>query len=239
VRSTGGGLTTLPANEEFLADRIQDSLRAFNPRVSKPGGEYYLFVLEDTATRQIVGTGGISARVGGFDPCTAIRFAGSGSCILRSRSKKKSPCCICWSSTGPLGGLLAFPARRLPPGRRRPPPVPRAISFHRRLSSPLHGDRHRRNARLYRSLRQIPFLGGGRPAFLRSRFYAADVLSGLGEKEFIADLMPRHPLYVPLFPGEVQAVLDACIMTRNPPSPCCVPRASSRWVKLTSSMAAR
>jgi arginine N-succinyltransferase len=39
-------------------------------------------------------------------------------------------------------------------------------------------------------------------------FYAADVLSGLGEKEFIADLMPRHPLYVPLLAPEVQAAIS-------------------------------
>src|SRR5258708_20642021 len=68
ARSTGGGLTTLPANEEFLAGRIHDSLRSFNPRVNKPGAEYYLFVLEDTASGEIVGTSGIGARVGGFDP---------------------------------------------------------------------------------------------------------------------------------------------------------------------------
>jgi RimJ/RimL family protein N-acetyltransferase len=30
--------------------------------------------------------------------------------------------------------------------------------------------------------------------FFEFDYYAADVLSGLGEKEFIADLMPRHPM---------------------------------------------
>ncbi|MDB6127990.1 MAG: astA, partial [Verrucomicrobia bacterium] len=39
-----GGLTTLPPDEEFLRDRIDQSLRAFAPRIKKPGGENYLFV---------------------------------------------------------------------------------------------------------------------------------------------------------------------------------------------------
>ena len=50
------------------AERIDDAQRAFRPRVQRPGGEYYLFVLEDTARGEIVGTSGIAARVGGFDP---------------------------------------------------------------------------------------------------------------------------------------------------------------------------
>ena len=43
--------------------------------------------------------------------------------------------------------------------------------------------------------------------FFQDDFHAADVLSGLGEKDFIRDLMPRHPIYVPLLPAEVQAVV--------------------------------
>ncbi|OAI42891.1 hypothetical protein AYO41_03325 [Verrucomicrobia bacterium SCGC AG-212-E04] len=43
--------------------------------------------------------------------------------------------------------------------------------------------------------------------FFQDDFHAADVLSGLGEKDFIRDLMPRHPIYIPLLPAEVQAVI--------------------------------
>src|SRR5262245_58959728 len=66
--SIAGGLTSLPKDEAFLQERIDDSLRAFNPKVRKPGSEHYLFVLEDTATSEVVGTSGIAARVGGYDP---------------------------------------------------------------------------------------------------------------------------------------------------------------------------
>src|SRR4051812_3223166 len=68
ARATGGGLTTLPPDADFLGDRIAESLRAFSPRVKQPGGEFYLFALEDTATGEIAGVSGIGARVGGFHP---------------------------------------------------------------------------------------------------------------------------------------------------------------------------
>ncbi|MDO8538972.1 MAG: arginine N-succinyltransferase [Opitutaceae bacterium] len=41
AQATGGGLTTLPPDEWFLTDRIDESLRAFRPRVRQPGSEYY------------------------------------------------------------------------------------------------------------------------------------------------------------------------------------------------------
>ena len=68
ARATGGGLTTLPPDEEFLADRIAESLRAFSPRVKQPAGEFYLFALQDTASGEIIGGRGIGARGGGFHP---------------------------------------------------------------------------------------------------------------------------------------------------------------------------
>jgi arginine N-succinyltransferase len=43
--------------------------------------------------------------------------------------------------------------------------------------------------------------------FFEHDFYQADGLSGLGNKEFIADLMPKHPIYIPLLPASVQAVI--------------------------------
>ena len=38
-------------------------------------------------------------------------------------------------------------------------------------------------------------------------FSTADYLTGLGEKSFIAELMPRHPLYMNLLPEEARAAI--------------------------------
>jgi arginine N-succinyltransferase len=54
---------------------------------------------------------------------------------------------------------------------------------------------------------QSPFWESvGRPFFERE-FTEADFLSGLGNKSFIRDLMPRHPLYTALLPTGAREVI--------------------------------
>jgi arginine N-succinyltransferase len=208
ARATGGGLTTLPPDEGFLADRIDDSLRAFRPRVRQPGGEYYLFVLEDAVAGEIVGVSGIASRVGGFDPwySYAVRIERHAHAplgisrdipVLHLRTEHRGPSELCSLFLRPdyrrggLGRLLSL--GRLP-----------FIGAHP----------HRFTDELIAELRgyidqtgRSPFWEAVGRQFFEFDFYRADVLSGLREKQFIADLMPRHPIYVPLLPAEVQAVI--------------------------------
>lgn len=208
ARSTGGGLTTLPPNEEFLADRIENSLRAFSPRVRKPGGEFYLFALENTATRELVGVSGVMSRVGGFEPWFSYE--------IRPEHHAHPP----------LNVAKDIPVLHLKEEHRGPSEI---------CSLFLRADRRRGGAGRMLSLSRFLFIGAqpkrftpsiiaemrgyidqtGRSPFWEAvgrhffpiDFYAADVLSGLGEKEFIRDLMPRHPVYVPLLGSEVESVI--------------------------------
>ena len=208
AKSTGGGLTTLPPDEEFLADRIEISLRAFSPRVRQPRGECYLFALEDTADAEIIGVSGVASRVGGFDPWYSYE-------MRPERFAHK-----------PLKVAREIPVLHLKQEHRGPSEI---------CSLFLRADRRRGGAGRLLSLGRFHFIGAhprrftaeiiaelrgyidqtGRSPFWEAvgrhffpfDFYAADVLSGLGEKEFIADLMPRHPIYVPLFAPEVQAAI--------------------------------
>ena len=52
-----------------------------------------------------------------------------------------------------------------------------------------------------------PFWEAVGRVFFERDFHAADFLSGLGEKDFIRDLMPRHPIYVDLLPPAVREVI--------------------------------
>lgn len=208
ARATGGGLTTLPPDETFLADRIDDSLRAFRPRVRQPGGEYYLFALEDLEKREVVGVSGIAARVGGFDPWYSYEV----------RTERHTH--------APLGISHDIPVLHLKAEHRGPSEL---------CSLFLRPDHRRSGTGRLLSLGRFPFIGTHRQRFTATiiaelrgyvdqtgrspfweavgrhffefDFYRADVLSGLGEKQFIADLMPRHPIYVPLLPTPVQAVI--------------------------------
>ena len=206
--SIAGGMTTLPANEEFLQDRIADSLRAFSTRVKKPGGEYYLFVLEDTATGELIGTSGIAARVGGYEPfysyeiCTE-RFehaplkVDKQIAVLHLKELHRGPTEIC--------------SLFLRPDRRRAG-AGRLLSLARFLF--IGAFPHRFDETVVAELRgrldeqgHSPFWEAVGRHFFAFDFYAADFLSGLGDKGFIADLMPDHPLYVPLLPAAAQEVI--------------------------------
>jgi arginine N-succinyltransferase len=208
ARSTGGGLTTLPPDEEFLEGRIHEALRAFSPRVAKPGGEYYLFVLEDPATGEIVGTSGIGARVGGFDPWYSYEVRTEKHVhrplkiekeitVLHLKEEHRGPTEVCSlflradRRRGSNGRLLSL-ARFL-----------FISAFPRRFTETIIAEMRG----FVDAAGKSPFWEAVGRKFFDFDFYRADVLSGLGEKEFIADLMPRHPIYVPLLPPEVQAVL--------------------------------
>jgi arginine N-succinyltransferase len=208
TRTIDGTLTTLPPNEDFLRDRLDEALRAFRPGVKKPGGEFYLFVLENTDTGELVGTSGIASRVGGFDPFYSYeirpeRFVHpplkieKEIAVLHLKELHRGPSEICslflrtdcrregagrLLSLGRFQFIAAFPSR-----------------FDATIIAELRGYIDQRG--------RSPFWESVGRHFFEHDFYTADNLCGLGNKEFIADLMPRHPIYVPLLPPAVQAVI--------------------------------
>jgi arginine N-succinyltransferase len=208
ARSTGGGLTTLPPDDAFLAARIDDSQHAFRPRVRQPKGEYYLFALEDSVTRELVGVSGIASRVGGYEPWYTYEIRPERHAhpplnivreiaVLHLRQEHQGPSELC--------SLFLR-------GDRRRGGAGRLLSLGRLLFISAH--RNRFTPTLMAEMRgyidqtgRSPFWEAVGRHFFAFDFYQADVLSGLGGKQFIADLMPRHPIYVPLLPPEVQAVI--------------------------------
>lgn len=208
ARSIDGGLTTLPADEAFLQDRIDEAVRAFSPSIKKPAGEFYLFVLEDVSTRAILGTSGILSRVGGFDPFYSYEIRTERlvhaplkiekeMSVLHLKKTHRGPSEICSlflradARRGGLGRLLslgrflfmaAFPKR-----------------FDTTVIAELRGYIDQQG--------KSPFWEAVGRHFFDYDFYTADFLSGTGNKEFIADLMPQHPIYLSLLPAAVQAVI--------------------------------
>jgi len=206
--SVSGGLTTLPPDEEILGDRIADSLRAFSPRVKRPGGEYYLFVLEDMASGELVGTSGIASRVGGFEPWYGYEIqhelfvhpplqVEKTIATLHLKKEHRGPSEVC---------SLFLRANRRGGGNGRLLSLARFLfiaAFRARFTDTIVAE-----MRGYvDDAGHSPFWDAVGQIFFESDFYRADLLSGLGDKEFIAALMPKHPIYVPLLPKEVQAVI--------------------------------
>jgi len=206
--SISGGLTSLPNDPAFLEARVNESLRSFDPKVRKAGDEYYLFVLEETDSGVLLGTSGVHARVGGFDPFYSYEikhkiFAHEPLGIrkdiaeLHLKEAHKGP-----SEIGSL--FLRADARKGGRGR--------LLSLSRFLfmaAFPKRFDKHvLAEMRGYiDATGKAPFWESVGRHFFERDYYTADFLSGLGNKDFIADLMPEHPIYISLLPIEVQAVI--------------------------------
>ncbi|MEW6443158.1 MAG: arginine N-succinyltransferase [bacterium] len=203
----GFGLSSLPADREYLQEKIRDSLRAFASIRSKPQGENYLFVLEDAATGQVVGTSGILSKVGGFDPFYAYRLETSIQCspelgvhkeilVLHLFQEHNGPTEIC--------SLFLHPEHQ----RRG---VGRLLSLGRFLFMAEHPAHFEET--VIAEMRGVvdekgrsPFWEALGRHFFDIDYPKADYLS-MKNKTFIADLMPRHPIYVNLLPEEAQAVV--------------------------------
>src|SRR5690606_12323211 len=72
---TSFGLTTLSRDRELLAKRVKQSLRGFQHLDDdRPSGHAYLLVMEDIDRQLVIGTCGMTSKVGGFEPFYAYRI---------------------------------------------------------------------------------------------------------------------------------------------------------------------
>lgn len=205
---TSFGLTTLPKDPDFLRRRIRDSERGFE-RIAdaEPRGESFLFVLEETRTGRILGTSGIVSKAGGFEPFYAFRIASEHyeSETLGVR-REITTLHLVREHDGPceIGSMFVHPdARGHGAGR--------ALSLARFLFIAEHPQSF--DATVIAEMRGViddqgtsAFWNAVGRHFYEIDFPKADYLSILN-KRFIADLMPRHPIYVTLLPPDVQAVI--------------------------------
>ena len=202
------GLTTLPNDRKLLERRVHDSLRGFEKVEGKqPRGESYLFVMYDTATGKVIGTSGIVSKVGGFLPFYAYRIDTTVHESKMLNLRKEIPTLhLVMEHNGPceIGGLFLHPDyRRGGSGR--------TLSLVRFLFMADYPDFF--DPEVIAEMRGV-IDEQGRSAFwdaLGKHFFdleypKTDYLSVVN-KEFIGDLMPRHPIYIPLLPKEAQEVI--------------------------------
>lgn len=208
AQKSGIGLTTLPKNKELLAKRINWAVESFSKSIQQPNYEYYLFVLEDSNTGEIVGTSAIESFLGYESPfysyklSTRTRISHSLNVradyeVLNLVNDKQGTSEICTLYLNPNfrhnnNGLLLSKARFLFMAHYPRRFSPTIIAEMRGISTEL-GD--------------SPFWDAICSHFFKMSFPQADELSLSTNKQFIADLMPRNPIYVKLLPQEAQAVI--------------------------------
>jgi arginine N-succinyltransferase len=207
---TGSGLTTLPANRERLASRIERSIASFEGTASR-ADECYMFVLVDTRhDERVVGISAIEAAVGVDEPwynyyvntlVHASRTLGVYTAVptlfLANDHTGQTELCSLFldqaarqAKNGPLiaKSRLLFIAEF-------------AARFAPKVIAELRG-------RLDAGGRS-PFWEGLGRHFFAMEYSTADYLTGIGQKSFIAELMPRHPVYVNLLPPDAREAIGA------------------------------
>lgn len=205
---SGVGFTSLPVNEALLKKKIARAEAAFSSEVNSPGNQSYLFVLEDTDTNTVVGTTGIEAAVGLDD---AFYHYHVGKVVHASRElnihNTVDILSVCNDYTGVTEICTLFLREQARGGING-----RFLSKIRFLFMMEH--RERFSETIIAEMRGVNDEEGRSPfwAWLEEHFFSldfptADYLTGIGNKRFIAELMPKYPIYVNLLSKDAQAVI--------------------------------
>ncbi|WP_413739000.1 arginine N-succinyltransferase [Sodalis sp. RH21] len=204
---TGAGLTSLPSNEDVLSARIDRSVRTWQGSAAH-AEQGYLFVLEDSDCRKVVGVSAIEVAVGLSEPWYNFRV---GTLVHASRALNvynavptlflsndhtgQSELCTLFLDPdyrhGKNGQLLMKSRLMFMAAFRR--------YFGQRVLAEMRGYCDEQG--------HSPFWANLGQRFFSIDFAHADYLSGTGNKSFIAELMPKHPLYVDFLAPEARAII--------------------------------
>jgi len=205
---TGVGFTSLPTNEGMLRARIEHSEASFAANIEQPGGQGYLMVMEDTETGEIVGTSGVEASVG-LD--SAFYHYHLGKVVHSSQELNLhnviNTLTLCNDYTGAAEVCTLFLQEKARSGNNG-----RVLSRFRFLFMAEFIERFGKT--VIAEMRGVsddvghsPFFQWLQEHFFNMDFPTVDYLTGLGNKVFIAELMPRYPIYVNLLSQAAQDVI--------------------------------
>ncbi len=202
---TGPGFTNLPHDRDALRVRLERSTRSFTADLTAPDDELYMFIMEEKGTGRIGGTALIFSSVGTKKPFYSYKIT-----RLSQYSRQLDRIVTThvlnlvndFAGASEVGGLFLIPdLRRSGLGV--------LLARSRYLFMALH--RERFGAQVLTELRGYqepegvsPFWEGLTKRFFDLEFAEADRFHALNGNQFIADLMPKHPIYTILLPPEAQ-----------------------------------
>ncbi len=208
AEKAGDGLTTLPPDAELLGNRIDASIKSFAADLSGPVDEYYFLVMEDVKTGEVVGTSAIFSSVGGTQPF--YNFATLSLTQISNDPAKRVETKVLTLANDYTGatelGTLFLDADHRKDG------MGRFLSRSRYMLIASAPDRF--SETIMGELRGYVDENGRRPVweaigrhFFQMDFVEADRINGLGNSQFIADLMPKYPIYTCLLPEDAQEAI--------------------------------
>ena len=208
AKLTGGGFTNLPADRKSLESKIVRSTEAFARKADTIDDELFVLVLENTETREIRGTCQLLTRVGQKWPFYSYRLStlSQHSAELAQTFRAEILSLVTdLEGSCEVGGLFLHPGERAGG-------LGLLLARSRYLFIAMH--RARFTDRILAELRGVideagdsPFWDSIAGRFFGMSFDEADTFNALHGNQFIADLMPKHPVYVAMLSDAARHVL--------------------------------
>lgn len=215
--NSGVGLTTLPSDLNLLKEKIEIARKSFEQKNEYSYQDNYLFVLEDTENKNVSGTTGLVAQVGMEEAFYNYKL---GTIVHASRELKVynkiktlylsndytgcTELCTLFlekdyrkDNNGKLLSKCRFLFMANYPEK-----------FDKKIIAELRGFSDKTGKSMF-------WEGLGRK-FFSMDFSEADFLTGLGKKSFIAELMPKHPLYINLLDKDTQDAIGKVHKSSGP-----------------------
>ncbi|BBI91221.1 arginine succinyltransferase [Serratia symbiotica str. Tucson] len=204
---SGIGLTSLPQDAATLSARIKRALKTWQGELP-PSEQCYLFVLEDRERSRVVGICAIEVAIGLMEPWYSFRVSTQVHASKQLNVYKSVPMLFLSNDhTGhsELCTLFLDPDYRYGENGKLLSKVRLLFiaAFRKRFMQRLIAEMRGFSDEKGRS----PFWESIGRHFFSIEFAKADYLSGIGQKAFIAELMPKHPLYIDFLSEDAQKVI--------------------------------
>nr|WP_317893510.1 arginine N-succinyltransferase [uncultured Sphingomonas sp.] len=208
AKLTGGGFTNLPPDKPALRAKLERSHAAFAREVDSLEDELFVLVLENAETQEVRGTCQIFTQVGQHWPFYSYRVA---TLTKHSEALRRTFRAEILNLVNDLEGASEVGGLFLHPGERAGG-LGLLLARSRYLFIKAH--RQRFADRILAELRGVideaggsPFWDGVAGRFFGMSFQEADQFNAIHGNQFIADLMPKHPVYTAMLPENARSVI--------------------------------
>jgi arginine N-succinyltransferase len=208
AKLTGGGFTNLPPDRKALRAKLDRSAEGFAREGDEVKDDLFVLVLENSETGEVRGTSQLFTHVGQSWPFYSYRLT---TLTQHSRELERTVRAEMLSlvtdleGSSEVGGLFLHPSERAGG-------LGLLLARSRYLFIASH--RARFGDRILAELRGIIDERGGSPfwdaiggKFFGMTFQEADEFNAIHGNQFIADLMPKHPVYIAMLPEEARRVI--------------------------------
>ncbi|MFW5633945.1 MAG: arginine N-succinyltransferase [Erythrobacter sp.] len=208
AKLTGGGFTNLPADRTALKSKLDAAARAFANSGEELTAEQFVLVLENHETGAVRGTSQLMTMVGQRWPFYSYRL---NTLTQYSKELDRTVRAEMLSLVTDLEGFSEVGGLFLHPNERAGG-LGLLLARSRYLFIAMH--RRRFADKILAELRGIiderggsPFWDGVAGRFFGMSFQEADYFNAINGNQFIADLMPKHPVYVAMLDDDARSVI--------------------------------